>query len=601
MNVRVLFLDGRDGSSSRMAAALARRRATPGVAISQAMLEPGTPDPLVAEVMAENGWSLNGEPDTTLADMAGQEYDLVIALCAQAAAQLPLLLGRPAVVIWRLPEPAQFAVEPAVRRMEFRKLRDMLQQLVADLFEQGYVQALAALRVHTTMIVESMSDGLLVHDMQRRIVLFNRAAEAITGRRRQDVVGHDCHQIFGCGFCGGKCVLGTGTEPGFTERRDRMEITTTEGESRTLDALIRPLHALDGRWVGVAALFHDVTREFALARRVGEMQSFAGIIGRDGKMQEVFDLIRDVANSAVPILLRGESGTGKELVAAAIHNEGPRASKPFVAVNCGALPEGLLESELFGHVRGSFTGAIRDKKGRFEIADGGTIFLDEIGDVSPAMQVRLLRVLQEGVIQRVGSEAPVRVDVRVISATHRDLQKEIADARFREDLFYRLNVVPIWLPPLRERLADIPLLVSHLMARFLAEMQRASAVRISPEAMDQLLTYDWPGNVRELQNWLQYALVKCHGDEIRPEHLPPARMLSRMPVAAVVPASRAAPRERLTLARVRAALDQCQGNRREAARALGVARATLYRFFAAQPEGAEGGNPKAEARNSKQS
>jgi PAS domain S-box-containing protein len=584
MNVRVLFLDGRDGSSSRMAAALARRRATPGVAISQAMLEPGTPDPLVAEVMAENGWSLNGEPDTTLADMAGQEFDLVIALCAQAAAQLPLLLGRPAVVIWRLPEPAQFAVEPAVRRMEFRKLRDMLQQLVADLFEQGYVQALAELRVHTTMIVESMSDGLLVHDMQRRIVLFNRAAEAITGRRRQDVVGHDCHQIFGCGFCGGKCVLGTGTEPGFAERRDRMEITTTEGESRTLDALIRPLHALDGRWVGVAALFHDVTREFALARRVGEMQSFAGIIGRDGKMQEVFDLIRDVANSAVPILIRGESGTGKELVAAAIHNEGPRASKPFVAVNCGALPEGLLESELFGHVRGSFTGAIRDKKGRFEIADGGTIFLDEIGDVSPAMQVRLLRVLQEGVIQRVGSEAPVRVDVRVISATHRDLQKEIADARFREDLFYRLNVVPIWLPPLRERLADIPLLVSHLMARFLAEMQRASAVRISPEAMDQLLTYDWPGNVRELQNWLQYALVKCHGDEIRPEHLPPARMLSRMPVAAVVPASRAAPRERLTLARVRAALDQCQGNRREAARALGVARATLYRFFAAHPE-----------------
>jgi transcriptional regulator with PAS, ATPase and Fis domain len=375
-----------------------------------------------------------------------------------------------------------------------------------------------------------------------------------------------------------------GTEPGFDERRGRLEITTTEGESRIVDAQIRPLRALDGRWVGVAAMFHDVTREFALARRVGEVQSFAGIIGRDEKMQEVFDLIRDVADSTVPILLRGESGTGKELVAAAIHHEGPRANKPFVAVNCGALPEGLLESELFGHVRGSFTGAIRDKKGRFEIADGGTIFLDEIGDVSPAMQVRLLRVLQEGVIQRVGSETPVRVDVRVISATHRDLQKEIAAGRFREDLFYRLNVVPIWLPPLRERLADITLLVTHLLARFLAEMHRDNAVRISPEAMDQLLTYDWPGNVRELQNWLQYALVKCHGAEIRPEHLPSARMLSRTPVAATSTANQPPRHAPLTIERVRAALHNCHGNRREAASTLGVARATLYRFFAAHPE-----------------
>jgi transcriptional regulator with PAS, ATPase and Fis domain len=586
MNVRVLFLGGREGSCSRMAAAFARRRATPGVLIAQAMLEPGTPDPLALEVMAENGWPLNGEPVATLVELASQEYDLVIAVSPQVEARLPLLLGRPAVVTWNLPDPAQFAAEPEVRRMEFRKLRDVIRQMVTDLFEQGYVQALAELRAYTGLIAGIMSDGLLVHDMQRRIVLFNHAAEAITGLRRQDVVGRDCHKVFGCGFCGGKCVLDpiSGPEPGFEERRDRMEITTAEGEPRTVEARLRPLRALDGRWVGLAAVFHDVTREFALARRVGEMQSFAGIIGRDEKMQEVFDLIRDVADSAVPILIRGESGTGKELVAAAIHNEGPRAGKPFVAVNCGALPEGLLESELFGHVRGSFTGAIRDKKGHFEIAHGGTIFLDEIGDISPAMQVRLLRVLQEGVIQRVGSETPVRVDVRVISATHRDLQKEIQAGHFREDLFYRLNVVPIWLPPLRERLADMPLLVSHLMARFQAEMHRAPAVRLTPQAMDQLLAYEWPGNVRELQNWLQYALVKCHGEEIRPEHLPPARILARVPPATTAGSLRASPaRAPLTPESLRAALEQARGNRSVAARLLGISRATLYRYFAAHP------------------
>ena len=374
----------------------------------------------------------------------------------------------------------------------------------------------------------------------------------------------------------------SGAQPGFDERRERLEIATLEGERRMLDVRIRPLREASGRWVGLAAVFHDITREVTLARRMGEMQSFAGIVGRDAKMRDVFELIRDVADSTVPILIRGESGTGKELVAAAIHNEGPRAGKPFIAVNCGALPEGLLESELFGHVRGSFTGAFRDTKGRFELANGGTIFLDEIGDISPAMQVRLLRVLQEGVMQRVGSETPVKVDVRVISATHRDLQKEIAAARFREDLFYRLNVVPIWMPPLRERLADIPLLVEHLLARFLSEMGRATAVRISPDAMDVLLTYDWPGNVRELQNWLQYALVKCRGEEIRPEHLPPARMTSRPVVASG--AHPAAPRVALTPERVQDALVRCHGNRREAARALGVARATLYRFFEAHPE-----------------
>jgi PAS domain S-box-containing protein len=587
MNIRLLFLGLRGSCRCRMAGAFARQRAMPGLSVSFATVDPDVSDPLVDEVMAEVGLPSGVESCATMAEVSQSEYDIVVVVCPQAAAQLPLLPGRPTVVQWKLAEPLRFSQDVETRRAEFRNLRDAIQRLVTDFFEQGYLEAVADARANSAMIIDSISDGLLVHDMQRRIVLFNRAAEEITGRRRRDVVGRDCHQVFGCGFCGGKCVLEhvTGPEPGFDERRERIEITTADGERRTLDARIRPLREAGGRWVGLVAVFHDVTREFTLARRMGEMQSFAGIVGRDAKMLEVFDLIRDVADSTVPILIRGESGTGKELVAAAIHNEGPRAGKPFIAVNCGALPEGLLESELFGHVRGSFTGAIRDKKGRFELADGGTIFLDEIGDISPAMQVRLLRVLQEGVMQRVGSETSIKVDVRVISATHRDLQKEIAAARFREDLYYRLNVVPIWIPPLRERLADIPLLVTHLLARFLSEMGRSTAMRVSPEAMDLLLTCQWPGNVRELQNWLQYALVKCRGEEIRPEHLPPARVALPPAGSPVQPGTPpAVARAPLTVERVRDALDKSRGNRRDAARALGVARATLYRFFDDHPE-----------------
>ena len=293
----------------------------------------------------------------------------------------------------------------------------------------------------------------------------------------------------------------------------------------------------------------------------------------------MFDLISDVADTQVPVLIQGESGTGKELVAAAIHNEGPRAHRQFVAVNCGALPEGLLESELFGHVKGSFTGAVRDKKGRFELAHEGTIFLDEIGDISPAMQVRLLRVLQEGRFERVGSEETLEVDVRVISATNKDLRLEIMHGKFREDLYYRLNVVPVWLPPLRDRMTDIPLLVSHILERFCSEMGR-DVVSLSPEALDVILAHAWPGNVRELQNWLQFALVKCRGSEILPIHLPPAR-----PAPTSLQPALGGARKRLTEDAVREALARTQGNKVEAAKLLGVSRATLYRFLTAAARG----------------
>ena len=324
----------------------------------------------------------------------------------------------------------------------------------------------------------------------------------------------------------------------------------------------------------MAFSFVNVTEISQLRRRLRTEQSFAGIVGRDTRMLELFDTIRELAEVAVPVLIQGESGTGKELVAAAIHAEGPRADKPFVPVSCGALPEGILESELFGHVRGAFTGALRDRKGRFELADGGTIFLDEVGDIPPAMQVKLLRVLQEGAFERIGGERTLRVDVRLISATNKDLRKEVAAGRFREDLFYRLSVVPVVLPPLCERRGDIPLLAEHLLRRALAETGRQD-VTFSRNVMEAMVDYAWPGNVRELENAIQYALVKCRGNVLEPQHLPAVIGQTR---AAGRPATRRRKRK-LDAEAVRQALERTGGNKLQAARRLGVSRATLYRFL----------------------
>jgi len=302
---------------------------------------------------------------------------------------------------------------------------------------------------------------------------------------------------------------------------------------------------------------------------------FAGIIGRDPKILEIFDTIKELADVDVPVMIQGESGTGKELVALALHNEGHRAHQPFLAVNCGALPEGLLESELFGHVRGAFTGAVRDKKGRFELANNGTIFLDEIGDLSPILQVKLLRVLQEGIFERVGDEKSIKVNVRVISATNKNIQKEIAEGRFRSDLFYRMCVVPITLPPLRDRRGDIPYLIDHILANALKEYKR-NEVKISPEAFTAMVDYDWPGNVRELQNTIQYVLVKCGGNLIQLNHLPSTITEGQSSSGEL----EAKPRKRkLNAEAVEQALKETKGNKIKAARKLGVSRATLYRFL----------------------
>ncbi len=570
--MKILFLCSRNAASSQMAEAFAYARSEEEATIVSAGIEVAPLHPMAIKVMAEVGIDLSGAIPKRLEDIEDQDFDIVITLCNDVADRLPVLPGFPLTVHWNLNPPGDVEGSEEVVLRAFRQSRDEIKRLVDDLFDKGYVAAMRFARECESMLLDNVSDGILAHDLSRRIFHFNKAAEEITGYKREEIIGKDCHDIFPGRLCGGKCLFcedPVPTGPGTVKRE--IDITTKLGERRTVDTTLRMMSDVDGRDAGVLLSFHDVTRERALARRVGEINQFSGIIGHDEKMLEIYDLIRDLADTDVPVLIQGESGTGKELVAAAIHNEGHRGNKLFVPINCGALPEALLESELFGHVKGAFTGAIRDKKGRFELADGGTIFLDEIGDISAAMQVKLMRVLQEGTFERVGSETTIKVNVRVISATNKDLQEEIADGRFRDDLYYRLSVVPLWLPPLRERRNDIPLIADHILKMAIKDRPQDEAV-ISSSAMDAMLGYSWPGNVRELQNWIQFALVKCKGGEILPEHFPPMRV-----TAPSLGTGRR--RRKLDLSSVREAIRATDGNKLEAAKRLGVSRATLYRFL----------------------
>ncbi len=304
-----------------------------------------------------------------------------------------------------------------------------------------------------------------------------------------------------------------------------------------------------------------------------------GIVGQDPAMKELINLVRQVAPMDVPVLIQGESGTGKELVANALHRLSPRSHELMVPVNCGALPDGLLESELFGHVKGAFTGAVRDKKGRFELADRGTIFLDEIGELSSGMQVKFLRVLQNGTFERVGGESTVKVDARLVCATNRDLAGDVAAGKFRSDLYFRLCVVPITVPPLRDRASDIPALAEHFLKRVdLTGARHDVESMLAPETLDVLCRYSWPGNVRELENAIRFAVIRARGGVIQPDHLPATLRGSR---DRRPPAPSTRNRTGLTTDGVKQALVTTDGNRSKAARVLGVSRATLYRFLGA--------------------
>jgi transcriptional regulator with PAS, ATPase and Fis domain len=359
---------------------------------------------------------------------------------------------------------------------------------------------------------------------------------------------------------------------GHRQELKRIICRDNDRRSRVISIIATPTLDEDGQQSGAVAVIRDETELDTLERQLQQRSRFQSIIGRAPAMQHLFTLIEALADVTSTVLISGESGTGKELVAQALQECGTRKNKPFIKLNCAALPEGLLESELFGHVRGAFTGAIKDKTGRFQKAHGGTIFLDEIGDISPALQIRLLRVLQEREIERVGDSTPIKIDVRIITATNQNLPEKISRGEFRQDLYYRLNVVRLDIPPLRERLEDIPLLVSHFLQKFSQKFNRNYS-NLSEEVTAAVMQHNWPGNIRELEHLLEHACILSQGSIITLNSLPP-EFTQKATLPRQIKPHQTSPGRSLSL---QEALRQTGGNRTEAAKLLGVSRRTFYR------------------------
>ncbi|HEB51409.1 MAG TPA: PAS domain-containing protein [Desulfobulbus sp.] len=374
-------------------------------------------------------------------------------------------------------------------------------------------------RIEQQYILDSVADGVFTVDRNYVITSFNRAAETITGYSADQVLGRPCREVFDTGICTSGCPLARAIESRSRVTVAEQVIHGRDGGRIPVQVSATALIDDTGNVIGGVETFKDLTEVTRLRRRLSEESKKTGIISRSPRMQKILSVLPEFARSESTILILGESGTGKELIAQVIHKLSPRKDKPFVAVNSGALPDTLLESELFGYKAGAFTDARKDRKGRFAAAEGGSLFLDEIGDISQAMQVKLLRVIQSRTYEPLGSNTPVKTDVRIITATNRKLDEMVRNKEFREDLYYRLNVVKIELPPLRERMEDLPILIDHFIQRF--NRQRNKKISgISDEALAILKGYDFPGNIRELENIIEYAFIMCHDAAILPRHLP---------------------------------------------------------------------------------
>ena len=369
-----------------------------------------------------------------------------------------------------------------------------------------------------SLIFDNIPHGIFTVDAHRRITSFNRAAEEITGWASEEAVGRKCDSIFNSNHCAGRCFLFNSIEQGEPHRDCEVLIVKRDGTEIPVAVSTASLKNRQGQIVGGIEMFRDLTEVNILRQELEGSYRIGDIVSKSAAMKGVRELLPLVARSDSTVLIEGEPGTGKELVARAIHNMGPRRDRPFIGVNCGAIPDTLVESELFGHLRGAFTDAKKDKPGRFAAAQGGTLLLDEVGDISAAVQVKLLRVLQEREYVPLGSSEPIKADVRILAATNRDLSHEAMNGRFRQDLYFRLRVVEIVVPPLRERRGDIEALAQHLLARIRAETQQ-QIHHIHPEAMRAFQEYDWPGNVRELENALTRACILARGATLGPEHL----------------------------------------------------------------------------------
>jgi len=432
-------------------------------------------------------------------------------------------------------------------------------------------------RSEVEVILDSIADGVFTVDRQWRVTSFNRAAEQITGVPRREAIGQKCFDVFHASICQSHCALHRTIETGEPIINQTVDILNTSGQRVPVSISTAVLRDVEGNIVGGVETFRDLSTIEALRSEIDSLHVFQGIISKNVEVRRILDILPDVAESETTVLIQGPTGSGKELFARAIHELSGRAAGPYVAVNCGAIPDTLLESELFGYLKGAFTDARRDKPGRFALAEGGTLMLDEVGDVSPALQAKLLRVLQQREYEPLGGTKPLKTDVRVVAATNRPLDRLVADGTFREDLFYRLNVLKIDLPPLARRRDDIPLLAETFLRRFSAKQDKPIE-GLSESTMRILLDYDFPGNVRELENIIERAVVLCRQSTITPDCLPPEVFDGRPQPSA--PMDQQEDGDPLAAAEARAIVDELRrqgGHRRRTAEALGIDKTTLWR------------------------
>ncbi len=531
-----------------------------------------------------------GEYEAALAALDEGEFDVILAdIVLVGASGMDLLkevksrgLATPVVMVTGHPsvENASQAVrlgafdylaKPVRREALLKVVRQALRHK-ALLDERARLEARSERYYsHLEAIFRSVAEGIVAVDSELKVTQANQAAEAICGFRGAEATGRVWGEMaLDCSLACRK-VLSLALQGRVPVKRQRLTCFSSEGRQQLVVANATPLQDKAGRHLGAVLVMRDITRLAQLERELEERRGFHRLVGSSPAMQRVYRLLEDLAETEATVLITGESGTGKELVAEALHFSGPRREGPLVKVNCSALAEGLLESELFGHVRGAFTGAFKDKAGRFELAHGGTLLLDEVGDISPRIQLKLLRVLQEKEFERVGEVRPRRVDVRIIACTNQDLRAKVARGEFRQDLYYRLKVVEVSLPPLRERRGDIPLLTEYFIARF--REQYGKDIRgASPEFLARLLGYRWPGNVRELEHALEHAFVLCRGRLLEPRHLP-----AELNPNADEGAGQAESRLQRQRRELQETLERCRWNKARAARELGISRQTLYR------------------------
>ena len=419
------------------------------------------------------------------------------------------------------------------------------------------------------LIFNSISEGVFTVDGNCVITAFNTSAERITGFSRDQAIGKHCFDIFRASVCHGQCALKDTIKSQSSVQNARVTILTRDGREVPIQVTTTILRDDKGNPVGAVEFFRDISEIEYLRKRLEQKCTLEDIVSVNPRMRELIELLPDIAVSDCNVLIQGPSGCGKELFAQVIHNLSPRRYGPYIRINCAALPATLLESELFGYEKGAFTDAKRDKPGQFALAAGGTLLLDEISEMDVALQVKLLRVLNNGEYQPLGSTRTFHTDARIIAATNADLQQAIADGKFRQDLYYRINVVNIAIPPLCERPEDVPLLVEHFLAAFRKKTGKPID-RVTPEAMALLRAHPLPGNVRELENAIEHAFVMCHGSEITPEHLPDHIRTQTPPRTG----KGYVPNETEMILQV---LRRYGGNHSKAAAELGMHRSTLWR------------------------